>query len=50
MEEKIEEAMAAFDFTGTGYSYDTSPGRILYFYHDPERFWKYVRPVRRQME
>lgn len=50
VEEKIEEAMAAFDFTGTGYSYDTSPGRILYFYHDPERFWKYVRPVHKQME
>ncbi len=47
VEEKIEKAMAAFDFTGTGYCFDTTtPGRIFYFYHDPERFWKYIRPVR----
>lgn len=47
VEETVEQAMAAFDFTGTGYCYDTSPGRIIYFYYDPERFWKYIRPVRR---
>lgn len=48
VEEKIEKAMAEFDFSATGYCLDTSPGRIVYFYHDPERFWKYVRPVRKQ--
>lgn len=47
VEEKIENAMSTFDFTGTGYCFDTTPGRILYFYFDPERFWKYVRPVKR---
>ena len=47
VEEKIEKAMATFDFTDTGYCYDTSPGRIIYFYHDPERFWKYIRPVKK---
>ena len=47
VEGKIEEAMATFDFDGTGYRFDTEPGRVLYFYHDPERFWKYVRPVKR---
>ena len=45
VEEKIEKAMSTFDFIGTGYHFDTSPGRIIYFYHDPERFWKYIRPV-----
>ena len=45
VEEKTEEAMAGFDFAGTGYCYDTTPGRVIYFYHDPARFWKYVRPV-----
>ncbi|MFR1728553.1 MAG: AraC family transcriptional regulator, partial [[Clostridium] hylemonae] len=30
-----------------GYCYDTSPGRIIYFYHNPEKFWKYVRPIRK---
>lgn len=47
IEEKLETAMASFDFEGTGYSYDTSPGRIIYVYHDPERYWKYVRPVKK---
>jgi AraC family transcriptional regulator len=47
VEEKIEKAMATFDFTETGYCIDTSPGRITYFYHDSERFWKYIRPVRK---
>lgn len=48
VEEKIERAMAEFDFTGTGYCIDTTtPGRCFYFYHDPKRFWKYIRPVRK---
>ncbi|GAU79649.1 helix-turn-helix transcriptional regulator [Fusibacter sp. 3D3] len=46
LEEKMEKAMATFDFEGTGYCLDTSPGRLIYVYHDPERFWKYIRPVR----
>lgn len=47
VEQKIENAMSEFDFTDTGYCLDTSPGRLMYFYHDPSRFWKYIRPVRR---
>ena len=47
VEERIEAAMKAFDYTGAGYCLDTTPGRVFYFYHDPKRFWKYVRPVRR---
>ena len=50
VEEKIEEAMKTFNFEGTGYCFDRSPGRILYFYHNPERFWKYIRPVCKSME
>ena len=48
VEEKIERAMKAFDFTPTGYTLDLSPGRIFYHFHDPARFWKYVRPVYRR--
>ncbi len=48
VEEKIETAMSTFDYTGTGYCLDTTPGRIIYLYHDPERFFKYIRPVRKQ--
>lgn len=47
IEAKIERAMADFDFSGTGCCFDTTPGRVLYFYHDPSRFWKYIRPVKR---
>ncbi|WP_150267488.1 helix-turn-helix transcriptional regulator [Paenibacillus tepidiphilus] len=47
VEDKMEQTMAAFDFAGTGYCFDASPGRIIYFYHNPERFWKYIRPVRK---
>lgn len=47
VQEKIEKAMETFDFSGTAYCFDTTPGRIMYFYHDPERFWKYVRPIRK---
>lgn len=47
IEEKIEKAMADFDYAAAGCCIDTAPGRIMYFYHDPARFWKYIRPVRR---
>ncbi|MBB5193790.1 helix-turn-helix domain-containing protein [Anaerocolumna cellulosilytica] len=45
VEEKIEKTMAAFNFAKTGFSLDTSPGRIMYFYYDPEQYFKYIRPV-----
>lgn len=47
VEGKIEKAMATFNFAGTGYCFDTSPGRIIYLYYNPERFLKYIRPVRK---
>ena len=47
VEEKIEKAMATFDFSDTGYCYDTAPGRLIYLYYDPERYLKYIRPVRK---
>ena len=47
VEATMEKAMAEFDFEGTGYCFDTTPGRIIYLYYDPERIFKYVRPVRK---
>ncbi len=47
VEQKIEEAMKNFDYASSGYCLDTEQGRVFYFYHDPERFWKYVRPVKK---
>ena len=47
VEQKIEQAMKNFDYASSGYCLDTEQGRVFYFYHDPERFWKYVRPVKK---
>lgn len=47
VEEKIEKAMADFDYSGAGCCLDTSPGRIMYFYFNPQQYFKYIRPVRR---
>lgn len=47
LEDRFEKTMAAFDYAAAGYAPDTTPGRVLYLYYDPARFWKYVRPVRR---
>lgn len=45
VEAQIEAAMKAFDYDASGYRLDLTPGRVFYFYHDCERFFKYVRPV-----
>jgi len=47
VEEKVDKAIETFDFADTGYCLDSSHGRMAYFYHDPIRFWKYIRPVRK---
>ena len=47
VEAKIEKAMAEFDYTASGYELDKTQGRVFYFYHDCQRFWKYVRPVKK---
>ena len=48
VEAKIEEAMKNFDYESSGYELDLTSERVFYFYHDCERFFKYVRPVRRK--
>ena len=48
LQEKIEKAMATFNFADTGYCFDNSPGRIIYFYFNPKMFFKYIRPVRKE--
>lgn len=47
VEAKIEKAMKEFDYASSGYELDTAPGRVFYFHHDCERYWKYIRPVRK---
>lgn len=48
VEDKLAAAIRAFDFAATAYCFDDSPGSIAYVYHDPVRFWKCVRPVRKR--
>ncbi|MCC0641551.1 MULTISPECIES: helix-turn-helix transcriptional regulator [unclassified Clostridioides] len=47
VEEKIEMAMATFDYIGKGYCPDINPGRIMYFYYNPDQYFKYIRPVKK---
>lgn len=47
VEKKMEDTMKNFDYAASGYCLDTTQGRVFYFYHDPERFWKFVRPVKK---
>jgi len=44
---KMREAIDSFDYEGTGYTFDNSEGRIGYFYHAPNRFWKNIFPVKK---
>lgn len=50
VEEKMEAAMKAFDYAQTDYCLDLTPGRVFYYLHDPARFWKYIRPVRKRCD
>lgn len=43
--ERLVEAMGAFSFSDTEYKLDEAAGRIAFFYHDPERFEKWIKPV-----
>jgi len=42
---KLERAMKSFSFSDTDYKLDEAAGRIAFFYHDPEQFEKWIRPV-----
>lgn len=49
VEEKIEAAMKNFDYEEVGCRLDTeTPGRVMYFYFNPEQYFKYVRPIVRK--
>lgn len=47
VERKIEEAMKNFDYTASGCRLDTTQSRVFYFFHDPNRYWKYIRPIKK---
>lgn len=43
----LERAIAAYRYEDTGYLPDNAPGRIAYYYHDPERYIKRLLPVKK---
>lgn len=47
VEEKVENAMSEFQAENNGYVFDNSQGKIIYLYHDSQRHFKYVRPVKK---
>lgn len=47
VDELLNNARKSFDFSNSGYSLDETAGRVSYFYHDPEKFEKIIRPVRK---
>ena len=47
VEAKVEKAMKDFCYADCGYELDTTTGRVFYFYHDCQRYFKYIRPVRK---
>ena len=44
----IDKAWDEFDWSATDYEFDPTMGRMYYFYHDTERYWKEIWPVRRK--
>jgi len=46
--DKLQSAIDAFDYSETEYLLDESPGRVSFFYHDPEQFEKFIKPVKKK--
>jgi len=45
--DKILSAVDSFEYSTTEYILDDSINRMSYFYHDPEQFEKFIKPVRK---
>jgi len=46
--DRVITAAEGFDYSETEYILDDSLGRMAYFYHDPEQFYKHIKPVRKK--
>jgi len=46
--DSVIAAAEGFDYSETEYALDNSAGRMAYFYHDPEQFYKHIKPVRKK--
>jgi AraC-like DNA-binding protein len=47
-DEKLQTAIGGFDYSSTDYIPDHTPGRVSYFYFDPEKYIKRILPVKRR--
>ena len=47
VESKLIAAMNDFDYSDTDHCLDEASGRVYYFYHKPEQYWKYIKPVKK---
>jgi len=45
---KTLDAIASYDYTETAYELDNAPGRMAYFYYEPDKFYKHIKPVRKK--
>lgn len=43
--ERLDKAIKSFDWTKADYALQESAGRVSYFYHDPEKYEKIIKPV-----
>ena len=46
--EKLQAAVNGFDYSGSAYIPDESPGRLSYFFFAPEKYEKRLMPVKRK--
>jgi hypothetical protein len=46
--EQVVKAVEGFDYSETDYALDDSIGRMSFFYHDPEQFYKHIKPVKKK--
>jgi hypothetical protein len=46
--DRVIAAAEGFDYSETEYTLDDSSNRMAYFYHDPEQFYKHIKPVRKK--
>ena len=46
--DKLLSAIKGFDYSETEYVLDETAGRVSFFYHDPEQFEKFIKPVKKK--
>jgi len=45
---KTLNAIENYDYSDTAYALDTSLGRMAYFYYEPDKYYKHIKPVKKK--